>query len=293
MTEEKKEQDVKADTKPVEVPKEEKGTENTQTQTQSAQTQVNSNMKYSGFWVRGAALFIDSLVVAVLMAVAALPIMFIVMILSFIPFLGVLAPFAMFFAGLIVAWGYFIFMTYKYKATLGKMAVGVEVVTEDNLNLSLGSVTLRETIGKIVSALIFYIGYIMAAFTKKKQSLHDMMAHSVVVYKDPAKGANTVVVIIVYVVWGIMAFIAFILALFFGAVLAAMLTGLFGMSQNTDSYLDNIEDTIMQDLDDNYGEWNDDMMIDVEDVPMNVDTDGMQELEQMLQNLDMDMSNTY
>jgi len=293
MTEEKKEQDVKADTKPVEVPKEEKGTENTQTQTQSAQTQVNSNMKYSGFWVRGAALFIDSLVVAVLMAVAALPIMFIVMILSFIPFLGVLAPFAMFFAGLIVAWGYFIFMTYKYKATLGKMAVGVEVVTEDNLNLSLGSVTLRETIGKIVSALIFYIGYIMAAFTKKKQSLHDMMAHSVVVYKDPAKGANTVVVIIVYVVWGIMAFIAFILALFFGAVLAAMLTGLFGMSQNTDSYLDNIEDTIMQDLDDNYGEWNDDMMIDVEDVPMNVDTDGMQGLEQMLQDLDTDMPDTY
>ena len=35
--------------------------------------------------------------------------------------------------------------------------------------------------GKIISAIILYIGFIMIAFTGKKQGLHDIMAGTLVV----------------------------------------------------------------------------------------------------------------
>jgi uncharacterized RDD family membrane protein YckC len=38
-------------------------------------------------------------------------------------------------------------------------------------------------LGKLVSAIIYYVGFFMIAFTKKKQGLHDMMAGCVVVLK--------------------------------------------------------------------------------------------------------------
>ncbi|HRU62302.1 MAG TPA: RDD family protein, partial [Bacteroidia bacterium] len=35
--------------------------------------------------------------------------------------------------------------------------------------------------GKIISGMILYIGFIMAAFTEKRQALHDLMAECLVV----------------------------------------------------------------------------------------------------------------
>ena len=37
--------------------------------------------------------------------------------------------------------------------------------------------------GKIVSAILLMIGYLMAAFTKRKQALHDIMAGCLVIRK--------------------------------------------------------------------------------------------------------------
>jgi type II secretory pathway pseudopilin PulG len=51
----------------------------------------------------------------------------------------------------------------------------------------LSSLIIRETVGKILSFIIIGIGYIMVAFTAKKQGLHDMLAHTVVVYKKPGE----------------------------------------------------------------------------------------------------------
>jgi len=41
--------------------------------------------------------------------------------------------------------------------------------------------TLVRTLAKIPSALIFLIGFIMAAFTERKQTLHDLIAGTLVV----------------------------------------------------------------------------------------------------------------
>jgi type II secretory pathway pseudopilin PulG len=103
------------------------------------------------------------------------------------------------FAILFIFWIYFVLMTHYAGATLGKMLVGIRVQSDTFGRLSFGRVLLRETIGKFISGLIFSIGFIIAGFTDRKRALHDMFAHSVVVYKNPEKphGAGLVVGIII------------------------------------------------------------------------------------------------
>lgn len=68
------------------------------------------------------------------------------------------------------------------QATLGKMAMGIVVTDSNGRRISLGR-ALGRNLGKIISGIILYIGYIMIAFTAKKQGLHDIMANCVVVKK--------------------------------------------------------------------------------------------------------------
>ena len=45
---------------------------------------------------------------------------------------------------------------------------------------------LGRSLAKILSALTLFIGYIMAAFTKRKQALHDKIASTLVVKRGSA-----------------------------------------------------------------------------------------------------------
>ena len=90
---------------------------------------------------------------------------------------------------------YAIGIIYQYNATLGKMAMNIIVLRSSGSKLSLGRIALREIIGKMVSGILLCIGYIMVAFSSKKQGLHDKIADSVVVYKVPGKSNKTGVVI--------------------------------------------------------------------------------------------------
>jgi len=66
------------------------------------------------------------------------------------------------------------------QATLGKQALGIKVTTLDSQPISFAQATVRY-FAKYLSTLIFLIGYIMVAFTDKKQALHDMLAKTLVV----------------------------------------------------------------------------------------------------------------
>lgn len=67
-------------------------------------------------------------------------------------------------------------------ATLGKMAMGLKVVdANDGTNISFLRGAMRDSIGKMVSAFVFFIGYLMAMFRKDKRGLHDLMASSQVI----------------------------------------------------------------------------------------------------------------
>ena len=150
----------------------------------SIATSTNITTKYAGFWIRFVAAMVDGIILII--PIGAIQYLSSAAALSS----GLQSQSAKLVTlpiYLLVTWGYYALMTYYTGATLGKMLVGITVKSDDLGKLSFGRVILRETIGKILSQIILYIGYIIAGFTQKKQGLHDMLARSVVVYKDPAK----------------------------------------------------------------------------------------------------------
>jgi uncharacterized RDD family membrane protein YckC len=68
------------------------------------------------------------------------------------------------------------------QGTPGKMALGLKVTDLRGNRIGFGRASIRFW-GKFVSAIILCIGYLMVAFTAKKQGLHDMMAGCLVVRK--------------------------------------------------------------------------------------------------------------
>ncbi len=128
-------------------------------------------VKYAGFWIRWVAAFVDGLIVGI----ASLPLRLLFgIVLSDMP--SAINSILQSVIGFGLLWTYYVFMTHKYQATIGKKLVGIEVRAVDGVGkAALGNVVIRETVGKLISSVVLYIGYIMAGFTSKKQALHDMI----------------------------------------------------------------------------------------------------------------------
>ncbi len=85
---------------------------------------------------------------------------------------------------IVIQWLYYALQESSAKqATLGKSLLNLKVVDLYGNRISFGRATGR-FFGKILSGLIFNIGYIMAAFTERKQALHDILANCLVVEND-------------------------------------------------------------------------------------------------------------
>ena len=69
----------------------------------------------------------------------------------------------------------------------GKRAMGIKVTDDYGRRIGFGRASGR-FFGKIVSGLIFYIGFMLAGWTSRKQALHDMMAGSLVVFSAVESG---------------------------------------------------------------------------------------------------------
>lgn len=81
----------------------------------------------------------------------------------------------------LLAMSYFVyFETSNKQATLGKQAMGLKVVKQDGTKMTMKDSIFRY-IGKILSAFIFMIGYIMVIFDDQKRALHDRIANTFVV----------------------------------------------------------------------------------------------------------------
>src|SRR3972149_5282617 len=77
------------------------------------------------------------------------------------------------FSSLIMHWLYFSIMESSSKqGTIGKMALQLKVTDINGNRISFLRATGRH-FGKIISGITLCIGYIMAAFTDRKQALHD------------------------------------------------------------------------------------------------------------------------
>lgn len=91
--------------------------------------------------------------------------------------------------GIVFGWLFYaVFESSKFQATPGKAILGLKVTNESFERVGFGQASGR-FFGKILSGLILGIGYIMIGFTKKKQGLHDQMAHTLVL-RQKVKGIN-------------------------------------------------------------------------------------------------------
>jgi uncharacterized RDD family membrane protein YckC len=134
---------------------------------------------YGGFWIRVVAWFVDG----ALLNIVLFPLTYSLGwgmgwrrsgVFTFGWFLSRFA-FRMLFL-----WLYEAFMTSSStQATLGKMLVGLRVTDEAGQRISFEKATIR-FLAKLVSGFILGIGYLMVAFTDRKQGLHDMIAGTLV-----------------------------------------------------------------------------------------------------------------
>jgi len=77
-----------------------------------------------------------------------------------------------------------------WQGTLGKKALGMSVTDMNGNRISFGRATGRY-FGKILSSIVLLIGFIMVAFTKRKQGLHDILAGTLVYKASPSELAST------------------------------------------------------------------------------------------------------
>jgi uncharacterized RDD family membrane protein YckC len=144
-------------------------------------TKIPGSRKNAGFWLRFVAYIIDSVLLGIVGWIVAIP--FILTLgdanystLVSITFTGIVLY-------IIFHWLYFALMESSTKqASLGKMVLGLIVTNESGNRISFSKATGR-VFAKFLSHYILYIGYVMIAFTKKKQGLHDLIAGTLVVKK--------------------------------------------------------------------------------------------------------------
>ncbi len=150
---------------------------------------------YAGFWLRLVAVIIDFIVLGFVGWIVLLPFaasMGMGMRGIFMghppsrpedlfPMIGLI--FRMWAVRTVLHWLYFsLFESSGWQATLGKKALGLEVTDLAGRRISFGRATGR-FFGKYISAIILFIGFIMAGFTEKKQALHDILAGTLVIRK--------------------------------------------------------------------------------------------------------------
>lgn len=146
---------------------------------------------YAGFWKRVAAYCIDSVIVGMVGGVIAMVIGMVLglgmagigggsdamgagfIMIQLLTNVLSIALAAAYYAGFHASAG---------KATLGKMAVGIKVVRTDGERISIAR-GIGRYFAAMLSGLILCIGFVMAAFTERKQGLHDMICDTLVVDK--------------------------------------------------------------------------------------------------------------
>jgi uncharacterized RDD family membrane protein YckC len=148
--------------------------------------------RYSGFWRRFWSYLLDRLLLGIVFTPFVLLVMMPVMAASSMDWsdsdlpeeaLGALlgATFVVAFFAVIASWLYYALMQSSSKqATLGQMALGIRVTDLQGRRISFGRATGRH-FATILTGLTLGIGYLIMLLTEKKQTLHDLIASTLVV----------------------------------------------------------------------------------------------------------------
>jgi uncharacterized RDD family membrane protein YckC len=149
---------------------------------------------YGGFWIRFLARLIDGIIVGVVNFIVRVPLMLMFGVgtmgiggfggarggLIFGPAMAAVLGISM-LIGLVLGAAYEVYFLSTYGATPGKMALGLRVIRTDGGPIS-PMLALGRHFAMWISAFVFMIGYIMAAFDSEKRALHDRICETRVIY---------------------------------------------------------------------------------------------------------------
>ncbi len=146
---------------------------------------VIANEEYAGWGTRLLASLVDGLIVGAIYFVLMIP----VLIMGIATAAGgsskpaAMLGLQLLFQGIgwMAAAAYYVYFTAKGQ-TLGKKALKIRVVRVENGEApGYLKAFLREVVGKMVSAMVFGLGYLWMLWDPKKQTWHDKIAGTVVV----------------------------------------------------------------------------------------------------------------
>lgn len=142
--------------------------------------QPSDEDKSAGFWLRFGAYIIDVFLISCINGIVLSPLLFIND--------GVPVEISLWtlnaLIALLVYYLYFSLLTKTFQQTLGKMIVGIKVIPDGTPLLTWKDVFYREVVGRILHNVFFILKlmYLVVAFTKEKQGIHDMIGNTRVVY---------------------------------------------------------------------------------------------------------------
>ena len=147
---------------------------------------MDNDIEYAGFWIRAAAVLIDTIILSFVMAVPLTLIYGANYWESDAPVQG--------FWDFIFTWVLPLVATIwfwlRYCATPGKIIFKLSIVDANTF----GPISISQAVGRyfayILSALPFFLGYFWVAFDNKKQSWHDRLASTVVICNRKPKNID-------------------------------------------------------------------------------------------------------
>lgn len=141
---------------------------------------ITEQYEQAGFWIRFWAYLIDVIVVSSVNAIVLSPTIFfqnyVIFEWEFISVMAILSG--------VVYYLYFFFMTKVFSQTLGKMIIGIKVISLEQEKTTWGDLFFREVIGRFLHNVFFILKllYLTVAFTNGKKGIHDMIGNTRVVY---------------------------------------------------------------------------------------------------------------
>lgn len=157
------------------------------------------NKNHAGFFIRALAFVIDLNLLAFLLYFLGLLFYLFIRPSGISAFNIYAAMFIEISFLLFIAFDYFILTTYFLGGTVGKLLLELKVISKDLTRVTLPQIIIRETIGRLVSAVLF-LGYLAVFFTKDKTGFHDKLAGTLVLRDNPPKKYESILIFLILLI---------------------------------------------------------------------------------------------
>jgi uncharacterized RDD family membrane protein YckC len=161
----------------------------TTAQTTPSEPQQRIELRYAGFWSRFGAWIIDFIIVTVVTILIPDTVIWWLwqypLTYQLLDFVFDYTPFG--FLGMTPLVWFLLFKIYNIiltglrGQTLGKMAFGIRVIGRDGQPPGIAIAALREVVGKLISLMVIFLGFMWVGWNTRKKGWHDYIASTTVI----------------------------------------------------------------------------------------------------------------